>query len=124
MLVVKAVVTKIPAAKLASYEGIPEILACIAPYAERHFDRLDGLVGSSYLLDFTLFSMGSLHGDSSENYSEWVQRSKFVLPPKAMEGKVQIGGSLVVGAKTNVDDISESSENEVVTIGESDSDEE
>jgi len=124
MLVVKAVVTKIPAAKLASYEGIPEIFACIAPYAERHFDRLDGLVGSSYLLDFTLFSMGSLHCDSSENYSDWVQRSKFVLPPKAVEGKVQIGGSLVVGAKTNVDDVSESSEDEIVTIGESDSDEE
>ena len=41
MLVVKAVVTTIPAAKLATeYDGIPKILAGIAPYAERHFDRL------------------------------------------------------------------------------------
>eukprot|EP00574_Skeletonema_japonicum_P011228 CAMPEP_0201732264 /NCGR_PEP_ID=MMETSP0593-20130828/28350_1 /ASSEMBLY_ACC=CAM_ASM_000672 /TAXON_ID=267983 /ORGANISM="Skeletonema japonicum, Strain CCMP2506" /LENGTH=387 /DNA_ID=CAMNT_0048225209 /DNA_START=1 /DNA_END=1160 /DNA_ORIENTATION=- len=44
MLVVKAVVTTIPAAKLATYQGVPEILAGIAPYAERHFDRLDGMV--------------------------------------------------------------------------------
>lgn len=122
MLVVKAVVTTIPAAKLASsYEGVPEILAGIAPYAERHFDRLDRMVGDSYLLDFTLFSMGSLHGSSNEAYAEWAERSKYVLPPKEAEGKIQIGGSLIVGGKQNRGDDSDSSDDDdIVTIGDSD----
>lgn len=122
MLVVKAVVTTIPAAKLASsYEGVPEILAGIAPYAERHFDRLDRMVGDSYLLDFTLFSMGSLHGSNNEGYAEWAERSKYVLPPKEAEGKIQIGGSLIVGGKQNTGNDSDSSDDDdVVTIGDSD----
>ena len=122
MLVVKAVVTTIPAAKLAAkYEGVPEILAGIAPYAERHFDRLDRMVGDSYLLDFTLFSMGSLHGSNNEGYNEWAERSKYVLPPKEAEGKIQIGGSLIVGGKKNKGNDSDSSDDDIVTIGESDS---
>jgi U3 small nucleolar RNA-associated protein 13 len=122
MLVVKAVVTTIPAAKLAtSYEGIPEILAGIWPYAERHFDRLDRMVGDSYLLDFTLTSMGSLHGPNNEDYHIWSeQRSNFVLPPKEAEGKVQIGGSLIVGGKRKVGNPSGSSDDDVITIGDSD----
>ena len=123
MLVVRAVVTTIPAAKLAtSYEGIPEILAGISPYAERHFDRLDRMVGDSYLLDFTLASMGSLHGSNNEDYNVWVERrSKYVLPPKEAEGKIQIGGSLIVGGKKGTGNQSDnSSDDDVVTIGDSD----
>lgn len=122
MLVVKAVVTTIPAAKLASsYEGVPEILAGIAPYAERHFDRLDRMVGDSYLLDFTLFSMGSLHGTNNEGLDEWAERSKYVLPPKETEGRIQIGGSLIVGGKkhTGSDSGSSDDEDDIVTIGDS-----
>lgn len=122
MLVVKAVVTTIPAAKLASsYEGVPEILAGIAPYAERHFDRLDRMVGDSYLLDFTLFSMGSLHGTNNEGLDEWTERSKYVLPPKETDGRIQIGGSLIVGGKKHAGSDSGSSDDEddIVTIGDS-----
>jgi len=120
MLVVKAVVTTIPAAKLATYQGVPEILAGIAPYAERHFDRLDGMVGNSYLMDYTLFSMGSIHGESKEGYDEWIAGRKF-LPPKVVEGRIQIGGSLVVeGKKGRNDDDSSNSDSDVMTIGDSD----
>jgi len=121
MLMVKAVVTIIPAAKLATlYDGVPEILAGIAPYAERHFDRLDRMVGDSYLLDFTLHSMGSLQGSNNEEYEEWAERSKLVLPPKEAEGRVQIGGSLLVSGKTNKGADSDSSDDDIITIGESD----
>lgn len=123
MLVVKAVVTTIPAAKLAtSYDGVPEILSGIAPYAERHFDRLDRMVGDSYLLDFTMFSIGSLHGSNNEGYDEWASRSKYVLPPKEADGRIQIGGSLVIGGGKARRDDSESSDDDVLTIGDSDSD--
>jgi len=124
MLVVRAVITTIPAVKLATeYEGIPEILAGIAPYAERHFDRLDRMVGDSYLLDYTLTSMGSLYGSTNEDYNVWAEkRSKFVLPPKEAEGKIQIGGSLIVGGKKNRTNQSDSSDDDVVTVGDSDTD--
>jgi hypothetical protein len=122
MMVINAVVTAIPAAKIAlSFEGIPEILACIAPYAERHFDRLDRMVGDSYILDYTLTSMGSLHGSSHESYNDWAKRSKFVLPPKEADGKIQIGGALIVGGKKKIGNQSDSSDDGVMTIGESDS---
>jgi hypothetical protein len=121
MLVVKAVVTTIPAAKIAAMDGIPEILGGIAPYAERHFDRLERMVENSYLLDFTLFSMGSLHGTNDEQYSDWASKSKYVLPPKATDGRVQVGGSLVVGTnKQSNTDNEHSSDGSVMTIGDSD----
>ena len=122
MIVVNSMVTVIPAAKIAlTFEGIPEILAGMAPYAERHFDRLDRMVGDSYILDYTLTSMGSLHGNSNDNYTEWVKRSKYVLPPKEAEGSIQIGGSLIVGGKKSTGNQSDSEDDDVVTIGESDS---
>jgi len=124
MSVVKAVVTSIPAVKLAtSYDGVPEILAGIAPYAERHFDRLDRMVGDSYLLDYTLFSMGSLHGSNDQCYDEWAEKSRYVLPPKEAEGRIQIGGSLIVGGKKNKgnDNDSDGSDDDVLTVGESSS---
>lgn len=123
MLVVKAVVTTIPAAKLATYQGVPEILAGIAPYAERHFDRLDGMVGNSYLMDYTLFSMGSIHGESKEGYDEWISGRKY-LPPKVVEGRIQIGGSLVVEGKKGRADDSSNSDSDVMTIGDSDTESE
>ena len=123
MLVVKAVVTTIPAAKLATYQGVPEILAGIAPYAERHFDRLDGMVGNSYLMDYTLFSMGSIHGESKEKYDEWIAGRKY-LPPKVVEGRIQIGGSLVVEGKKGKTNDGSDSDSDVITIGGSDSDSE
>lgn len=125
MLVVKAIVTTIPAAKLATYQGVPEILAGIAPYAERHFERLDGMVGNSYLLDYTLFSMGSIHGESKvEGYDEWLANRKY-LPPKVQEGRIQIGGSLIVeGKKGHNDEKDGSSDEDVMTIGDSDTEDE
>lgn len=97
MLVVKATVTSIPSRKLSEMDGIPEIMKGIEPYCHRHFDRLDRIVESSYLLDSTLFHMGSL--GTNEQYEDWIQRSKPVLPPASVDGRVQIGGSLLVGAR-------------------------
>ena len=59
MMVVKAIVTTTPSTKLSTMDGIADILGGIAPYAERHFDRLDRMVENSYLLDFTLFSVST-----------------------------------------------------------------
>jgi U3 small nucleolar RNA-associated protein 13 len=121
MLVIKAIITTIAADQLACVDGLPEILAGIAPYAERHFERLDKLHADSYLIDFALLSMGSLEGGSSGEYLEWEKNSKLVLPPKVIDGRVQIGGNTVVGFKENDDDDESASQSEVMTVGESES---
>uniref|UniRef100_A0A7S0PX60 U3 small nucleolar RNA-associated protein 13 C-terminal domain-containing protein n=1 Tax=Asterionellopsis glacialis TaxID=33640 RepID=A0A7S0PX60_9STRA len=132
MLVVKSIVSSIPAHELAAADGVPEIMAGITPYAERHFDRFDRLHASSYLLDFTLFSMGAMDntdedGNLETDYAAWEASSKLVLPPKHIDGRIQVGGKDLVGeTNANQDDSSEDdddSENEVLTVGESDADE-
>lgn len=122
MLVVQAVVTSVPAHTLAAADGIPEILAGITPYAERHFDRLDRLYANAFLLDYTLFSMGVLDDDGSakKEYSTWESKCKLVLPPKQLDGRIQIGGKTVVGSNT-ANDSDESDSDEIMSIGDSDS---
>jgi U3 small nucleolar RNA-associated protein 13 len=127
MIVVKAIVTSVPADKLANTNGVPEIMAGIMPYAERHFDRLDRLYMSSYLLDFTLVSMGNLDPlDNYQDFESWEASSKLVLPPTFVDGRVQVGGKDVVGkarTTTTGEDASQS-DDEVVTVGDSDSSDE
>jgi len=84
MLIVRAIVGVIPAATLATTDGIPELFAQITPYAERHFDRLDKIHGNSYLIDFTLFSMGTLLPEEDN----WMSKQNFVLPPKHIVAQI------------------------------------
>jgi U3 small nucleolar RNA-associated protein 13 len=126
MLTIRAIVSSIPAQTLASADGVPEVLAGVTPYAERHFDRIDKLRGNSYLVDFTLLSMGNLLSTEDDDYEEWERNSKLVLPPTHVDGRVQVGGAAVVGGtsaskQTPDDDSEDDDDDEVVTIGESDS---
>jgi U3 small nucleolar RNA-associated protein 13 len=121
MLTVKAIVTSFPANELALVDGLAEILSGIAPYAERHFERIDKLHANSYLIDFALLSMGNLDGDNDE-YLEWERLSKLVLPPKIVDGRVQIGGKDIVGFNAaDSEDEEAASDSDVLTVGESDS---
>jgi U3 small nucleolar RNA-associated protein 13 len=129
MMVVKAIATSIPAEKLASTQGIPEILSGITPYAERHFDRIDRLYASSYLLDFLLGSMGTLDPatNAEREFEAWEKSSKLVLPTKFVDGRVQVGGKDMVGKAKISDDSSQSGNDsdendEVVTVGDSSDD--
>jgi U3 small nucleolar RNA-associated protein 13 len=129
MMVVKAIVTTISVHQLASAKnGIPEILAGIIPYAERHFDRLDRLHSNSYLIDFALTGLGALdasdNSESEQEFADWEASSKLVLPPKFVDGRIQVGGKTVIGkAKVSDDDdddddtSSHATNDEVVTIG-------
>ena len=123
MLVVHAIVTTVPPTELAVADGIPAILAGILPYAERHFDRLDRMCTNAYLLDYTLHNMGSmqLHDDNDDYYNDddddmmndrvkadeqakmenefATTKSKLVLPPKHIDGRIQVGGSTLVGGR-------------------------
>lgn len=131
MLTVKAIVSSIPAQTLAAADGIPELMAGIMPYAERHFQRLDKLYTSSYLIDYTLMSMGNMDDSIAEDYSTWEanQDKKLVLPPTQVDGKIQVGGTVGVGVIKKKQLQGEGSDNddekeEVVTVGESESESE
>jgi U3 small nucleolar RNA-associated protein 13 len=120
MVVVNAVVSSTPLSRLAAINGVPEVLGGILVYAERHRDRLDRLRTSSYLLDFVLSNMGSLDKAGSApagaddgtvdaatgavvaEFAEWEQRTmgrRLVLPPKHVDGRIQVGGTAVVGGR-------------------------
>jgi U3 small nucleolar RNA-associated protein 13 len=134
LLTINAIVSTIPVHTLAATPGIPELIAGIIPYTERHFDRLDQLHASSYLFDFALSSMGviePLYNDTSnsQEYASWEMKSKLVLPPRKFDGRVDVGGKIIVGApnhwnhaEADSDDDNES--NELITIGDSEESEE
>jgi U3 small nucleolar RNA-associated protein 13 len=129
MLLVQAIFTTITVEKLCATPGIPEILAGIAPYAERHFERLDKLHTGTYLLDFTLSNMGELDPSediqSQKHFDEWASSSKLVLPPKQIDGRIQVGGRDLIGVTDTSKnrDSDEDEDEEVRTIGDSSSDE-
>jgi hypothetical protein len=65
--------------------------------------------------------MGNLDGDNDE-YLEWERLSKLVLPPKIVDGRVQIGGKDIVGFNAaDSEDEEAASDSDVLTVGESDS---
>jgi U3 small nucleolar RNA-associated protein 13 len=116
----RAIVTTVRADRLAAMDDIPEILGGIQPYAERHFDRVDRLFANSYLLDFILFSMGSVDDGKKDEYSVWESSSRLVTPPKYMDGRIQIGGKTVtMGTLLAAHQDDRESDNDIVTIGES-----
>ena len=112
--------------------GVPEIVAGIIPYIERHYERLDRLHASSYLFDFALSSMGVIDASNdylNEEYKKWERDSKLVLPPTKVDGRIDIGGNVVVGGprivtkpsmNTIASDDEDNESHELVTIGESD----
>ena len=132
LLTVKAIVSTIPIHTLASIPGVPEIVAGIIPYIERHYERVDRLHASSYLFDFALSSMGVIDAstDSSiDEYKKWENNSKLVLPPNKVDGRVDVGGNVIVGASRIVtkpaihfsgSDNEDNESDEIITIGDSD----
>jgi U3 small nucleolar RNA-associated protein 13 len=123
MLTVKAIVSTVPAYSLAAMEGLPEILAGISPYAERHFERLDCLHSSSYIIDFALSSMGIMEDFCKDDdvYSTWESKSKLVLPPKSIESRRGGRENLLIrrSGESNTSDL-DSDNDEVISVGESD----
>ena len=142
MLTLRAIFSVVPVTKLASTSiqqkteesmiNIPELFAGITPYAERHLDRLDKLYSSSYMIDFVLHSMGKGlewndndddddDDESRDLFQKWEMTSKYVLPPnKKEEEKIQLKGIIRKGMIVDEDE----KEDEVLTIGESDTESE
>ncbi|KAH7404644.1 hypothetical protein KP509_15G036100 [Ceratopteris richardii] len=65
-----------PSTELIKVSGLRELLEGILPYTERHFSRMDRLLRSTFLLDYTLSSMSVL------NPQEEVKPSPRVPPSK------------------------------------------
>ena len=119
LLIVRAITSSLPIHELAAIDGLPEITAAIVPYAERHFERLDRLHESSFLLEYVLGSMGgSPHSNFAEDLAKWEMQSQFVLPSTIADGRVQLGGKTVVGFRVE-ETLDDEGQNDLATIGES-----
>lgn len=125
MLVCKAVVSVFSVDKLVGIHGLPEVMAGIIPYAERHFDRLDRQYNGTFLLDFVLASMGGIEpvNDLEEEFADWEQKSRLVLPPKSIDGRTQVGGTIVNAGHTlaSAGLVEPIDDEDVMTVGDSDS---
>jgi len=134
MLLLRAILTTVSVPTLSSLKNedgkgdVMSILAGIVPYAERHFERMDGLVGSTYLVDYALFAMGALIEEENElestgagSLEEWEKKSKLLVPitQQKEQEKRMLGSD--VGRKLIGNGYEENDE-DVETIGESDSD--
>ncbi len=120
MLTVKAIFKSKPIDELSLIEGVGTIIEGMIPYAKRHFERIDKLFSGSYLVDYTLSSMGNLGIVDSKDYDIWESQCGLVLPPKTIDGRIQQGGQTVVGAKRR-NDAEDPNDDEVFTVGDSDS---
>ncbi|GJN26573.1 hypothetical protein PR202_gb14514 [Eleusine coracana subsp. coracana] len=57
------VLRSLPPTDILEIKGISELLAGLIPYSQRHFNRVDRLVRSTFLLDYTLTRMSVLDPD-------------------------------------------------------------
>ena len=151
MWVLQGIVTTVSVDRLTSKEAmetkhgsIPEIMTGITPYAERHFDRIDRLYTDTFLLDYLLFNMLSFDpikptsvndGNKIETddvdaneFAVWESKSKLVLAPKFVDGRIQIGGQTLLGSTEQTNNINSSddddddySDDDVITVGDSSS---
>jgi U3 small nucleolar RNA-associated protein 13 len=141
LTVVQIIVSTISVAILAAQDDVPEIIAGMIPYIERHFERLDRLHTSAYLIDFCATSMGIMDADDNAEpsatttdtavdkddsaaglFAKWEASAEFKpLVKTVVDGRVDLGGNVAV--RVSLQSGAEDSD-EVITVGESDSEDE
>jgi len=57
---IKIILIKFPVEKLIEIPGLVPIVESIIPYNERHYERIDGLVEQSFILDYSIQEMDKL----------------------------------------------------------------
>lgn len=119
-LVVRATVSVLQADKLALADGIPEIIAGVAPYAERHFHRFDRLFTNSCIMNYALFSAGGLENLCEDEFNMWQSRSRLVLPRVDAEVKTPVGSEALVSGQPPAENIVDA-DAAVSVVGDSDS---
>jgi U3 small nucleolar RNA-associated protein 13 len=68
-------------------KGISELLEGLIPYSQRHFSRVDRLVGSTFLLDYTLTRMSVLDPDMDVGTTKADMNGSSVENGEITEGK-------------------------------------
>eukprot|EP01018_Ginkgo_biloba_P035898 Gb_13772 [translate_table: standard] len=70
----------LPPTEIIELRGIRELMEGLIPYAQRHYSRIDRLLRSTFLLDYTLSSMSVLTPLETNLPSSNSLARKFVLP--------------------------------------------
>lgn len=60
-------------------KGIGELLEGLIPYSQRHFNRIDRFVRSSFLLDYTLGEMSVIDPETETEYPKEKKKEKEVI---------------------------------------------
>ena len=73
---------------VSQIKGIADLLEGLLPYSQRHFSRVDRLVRSTFLLDYTLTGMSVIEPEADER--ELKENSSLQSFPKGWEEKLSI----------------------------------
>ena len=61
---------RVPYERLKRMEGLLSVINAIIPYSERHYNRIDNLVQSSFVLDYTLAAISAIDDGSAGGHGE------------------------------------------------------
>ncbi|CAN8256072.1 unnamed protein product [Cochlearia groenlandica] len=75
----------LPPTEIVQVKGIGELLEGLIPYSQRHFNRMDRFVRSSFLLDYTLGEMSVIDPEETETQSRNDKKKKKKKEEEAME---------------------------------------
>lgn len=84
--------------------GIGELLEGLIPYSQRHFSRIDRLVRSTYLLDYTLMGMSVIDPEAPPTSRE--DRNKDA-PPAVNSDMNGTNGTPIAAEKLDEDNVGE-----------------
>ncbi|CAF1782103.1 hypothetical protein HID58_088942 [Brassica napus] len=77
----------LPPTEIVQVKGIGELLEGLIPYSQRHFNRMDRFVRSSFLLDYTLGEMSVIDPETETEYrkDKKMEEVKVIASVSAME---------------------------------------
>ncbi|XP_010492600.1 PREDICTED: transducin beta-like protein 3 [Camelina sativa] len=68
----------LPPTEIVQIKGIGELLEGLIPYSQRHYNRIDRFVRSSFLLDYTLGEMSVIDPETESEYPKEKKKEKEV----------------------------------------------
>ncbi|RID73526.1 hypothetical protein BRARA_B00677 [Brassica rapa] len=80
----------LPPTEIVQVKGIGELLEGLIPYSQRHFNRMDRFVRSSFLLDYTLGEMSVIDPEAETEYPKDKKiEEEFIASVSAIEQETE-----------------------------------
>ncbi|KAJ0232633.1 WD40-repeat protein [Hirschfeldia incana] len=81
----------LPPTEIVQVKGIGELLEGLIPYSQRHFNRMDRFVRSSFLLDYTLGEMSVIDPETETEYpkDKKIEKEEIIASVSATEQELE-----------------------------------